>query len=322
MDNSIVERINSFFDFNKMYNDIQKLNIVAWNGAISMSQVDLWLDNFTGEFLGDSQAEKNLALNMLRNYTYYTDREIKHFCKVIYELYIHSKIADYNSSKKHEGLTDAQKEAEAVKNTKFISLGIPSESGSLILYWFRDANLLPKTVFQLDDDIPENLVVLDDVSISGSQAVRYLKKIKNIQERKVYFLCFLCTDEAEKNIKKQYPDITIIVASKIHSFCKAFSDDSVFFSADTDEYKAITKNLFEHYGNKVVQEYPTPEDAYMSKYPLGYGDAQQMFSFFYNTPNNTLPLIWIENAGWNPLFKRTEKIYSPEIEVKNDERFL
>ena len=305
-----------------MFNDIKRMNNIAWDGVLSMSRVNLWLDNFTGEFLSDAQAEKNLALNILRYYTYYSENEIKHLCRVIFEFYIHTKITEYNTDKQYVLLSDVQKEAEAIKHTRFVSLGNPSESGSLILYWFRDANALPKGMFQVDDSIPDNLVVLDDVSISGTQAVNYLKKTAHIKGRKLYFLCFMCTEDAEKSIKKQYPEITIISASKLYDFCMAFSDNSIFFSADNDDIRIITKEMFEHYGKKVVKGYPTQNNAYMEDFPLGYGNAQQMFSFFYNTPNNTLPLIWIENAGWNPLFKRSEKIYSSDIEVKKDERFL
>ena len=322
MDNIIVERINKAFDLDQMHNEIKRMNNIAWDGVLSMSQVSLWLDNFTGEFLNDTLAEKKLALNVLRYYTYYSEKEIKHFCKAVFELYIHTKITEYNTNKRFLGLSDAQKEAEVIKRTKFVSLGIPSESGSLILYWFRDANSLPKDVFQVDDSISENFVVIDDVSISGSQAVKYLNNFKDIKGRKIYFLCFLCTEDAEKSIKKQYPEITIISASKLYDFCKAFSDNSVYYSQDNIDFKIVTKEMFEYYGRKVVKDYPTHNDSFMEKYPLGYGDAQQMFSFFYNTPNNSLPLIWIEHAGWKPLFKRLEKIYSSDIEVKNDEKFL
>jgi len=43
--------------------------------------------------------------------------------------------------------------------------------------------------------------------------------------------------------------------------------------------------------------------------PLGYANGQYTFGFFYNTPDNTLPLFWSSNAQWIPLMKRYEKIY-------------
>ena len=322
MDKDLLSRINNAFNFDKMYNEVKRLIVVAWNSAISIAQVDTWLNNFTGDYLGDSQAEKALAINVLLNFTYYSKDEIKHLCKVIFDMYIHTKISEYINSNTYLELSDSQKEARIINNTKFISLGMPSESGALVLYWFREANSLPKFVFQINDKIPENFVIIDDVSLSGSQAVRYLDDIENNNDRHVYFLCFFCSEEAEKKIHEKHPNITIISASKIYDNCKAFSNNSVYFNKETVDFKEITKELFSHYGEKVVKGYPTPEDAYMEKYPLGYGDSQQLFGFFYNTPNNTLPLIWISNAGWKPLFIREEKNYSSKVEEKKDEKFL
>jgi len=162
MDNSIVEQINKSLDFEKLYKEIIKLNAIAWDGDLSITQIDSWLNNFTGEFLNDEQAERALAINLLLNFTYYTKDEVKHFCKVVFDMYIHAKMDEYNRNPKFKNYSDAQKEANIVKNTKFVSLGNPSESGSFILYWFRKVNDLPKSVFEVDDCIPESFDVLNE----------------------------------------------------------------------------------------------------------------------------------------------------------------
>ena len=46
---------------------------------------------------------------------------------------------------------------------------------------------------------------------------------------------------------------------------------------------------------------------------LGYGDAEVLVALEYNTPNNSLPIIWVENEDWNPLFKRYEKKYAARL---------
>lgn len=48
------------------------------------------------------------------------------------------------------------------------------------------------------------------------------------------------------------------------------------------------------------------------KHPLGYDDSQLLIAFEYNTPNNTLPIIWSSTNNessnietiWHPIFER------------------
>ena len=70
------------------------------------------------------------------------------------------------------------------------------------------------------------------------------------------------------------------------------------------------KKFAVHYGKKV-----------RPSYSLGYNDGQLAFGFFYNTPDNSLPIFWAENNDWYPIIKRYDKIYdkSKYIEL---ERFV
>jgi hypothetical protein len=64
------------------------------------------------------------------------------------------------------------------------------------------------------------------------------------------------------------------------------------------EHRENCKTLAEAYGTELEPSHP-----------LGYGDGQYAFGFYYNTPDNTLPIFWSETAGWFPVMKRYEKIY-------------
>ena len=46
-----------------------------------------------------------------------------------------------------------------------------------------------------------------------------------------------------------------------------------------------------------------------------------LISFYYNTPNNTLPIFWASTHGWNPLLPRTEAKKSSNLS-KNENLFL
>ena len=58
-----------------------------------------------------------------------------------------------------------------------------------------------------------------------------------------------------------------------------------------------------------------------SENPLGYKNGEYAFGFFYNTPDNTLPIFWGTNNGWCPIFKRYDKNYKRK-NLEINERFL
>jgi hypothetical protein len=45
----------------------------------------------------------------------------------------------------------------------------------------------------------------------------------------------------------------------------------------------------------------------LPSHPLGFGSGQYLIGFFYNTPDNCLPVLWAESSDWTPCFKRFDK---------------
>ena len=43
---------------------------------------------------------------------------------------------------------------------------------------------------------------------------------------------------------------------------------------------------------------------------LGYNNDAYAFGFFYNTPDNTLPIFWSDHGDWKPIMKRYDKKYT------------
>ena len=50
----------------------------------------------------------------------------------------------------------------------------------------------------------------------------------------------------------------------------------------------------------------------MKSHPLGFADGQHLFGFYYNTPDNTLPIFWCKSPNWSPAFVRYGKVYGIE----------
>ena len=89
----------------------------------------------------------------------------------------------------------------------------------------------------------------------------------------------------------------------------------VFESENRKRYLDLTARMCQYYGSIITKGHPEAEG-----YPLGFDQAQSLFCFFYNTPDNTLPIFWCDRNGWKPLFKRYEK-YSNRNEVPINDVF-
>ncbi len=318
MDNIIDDELKEFID-NEINEEnfielIEKTSIVAWDGQVKERKIYEWLSNFTGEYLGDVNIEHKLALWLLLNFTYYTIKDVKKLCKEIFQQFLREELKE---GKFEEGLSRNKKIEKILEDTCFVPLGNPSESGAMILYDFRTENKLGKKLFEVKQKKYRCLVLIDDVTISGSQAIDYLKDC-TIQADKVYLLVFMASPTAIKNIKKNNK-LKLIYSILLDSRTKCFSEDSFVFRGEKEEkIKILAMKMSEYYGKKIMITF---SDAYMKNFPLGFNHDQQMLGFYYNTPDNTLPIFWCDE-NWISVFFRYNKIYGKGKVEFDDEQYI
>jgi hypothetical protein len=107
------------------------------------------------------------------------------------------------------------------------------------------------------------------------------------------------TEEGINSVKNETLFDNVATVFSIDKSFECFSDTSRYFCKSIDEIeKDFCKEMCKKYGNELWEQHP-----------LGYKDGQLLLSFFHNTPDNTLPVFWAENANWIPIFKRFHKIY-------------
>ncbi len=320
-----VDDIQNLINLDTLKNQILQTSISAWNQHITRTSLDRWLRNFNGDALGSVIAEQTIAAWLLMNFTYYTKDEVRELCRVIYRKYIHNKLEqEYYRSSKDPTSTKIRR---ILQRTIFIPLGNPSESGALILYNFRTANALPKTLFEqpkdwnqkLSDDSIDDIVLIDDVTLSGSQAIEYINSL-TIGSVQPTLLTFFATPDAIDNLQHKAPNIVGMYAHYLDARAKLFDDSSfVFSNDDCAGIKELAYTLCIHYGKMIVENELPPTESYMKSYPLGFADGQQMFGFWYNTPDNSLPIFWCDSPNWKPAFTRYNKIYNIEgVDIQDD----
>lgn len=319
----------------KIKKKIRFLTENAWNRKIDWTDVTNWLDNFeSSEDI--NQCEKIQMLHLLSQFMYFGEREIKQLLKCIYrDKYRYNVIR--NIRKKNKDTTERnlinRLFTREKLNTRFLGVGNPSESGTHLLYYFRQENSLSKKHFTSVDQIfskeesitsdregktyinqivslretaVTNYVFLDDMCGSGSQACDYLNKIvEDIKELnpKVtisYYVLFANRagiDRVKNNTKFDNVDCIF----ELDDSFKCFSENSRHFkSIDPPINKSFSSEIATKYGTMIYPEFP-----------LGFADNQLLIGFNHNTPDNTLPIMWFEENGmdWNSIFKRYNKIY-------------
>ena len=304
---------------------IKVLNETIWEGRVPEPCIREWLDNFRRNG-ADTAKERLHALYMLSNIMYFGSDQMRELLRALYrDLYrypIVERIRRANGDTTDQTLI-AQAFSDELRRTRFFGVGNPSESGSHLLYYFRQENGLPKTQFihtheifrrdtatgRLSLRFPDvkRYVFIDDFCGTGKQGTEYsrdlVSDVKTLDASVVvaYYVLFATSDGIGRVRAAAGFDEVAFVYELDNTF-KYFHRDSRYFAvppAGID--KAFAEVMSREYGSQL-----TPS------HPLGYGDCQLLIAFHHNTPDNTLPIIWYDEAGgvpWTPVFRRYPKYY-------------
>lgn len=308
---------------------IMKLSQNLWENKVDGVSLERWLGNFKSSD-NYKECEQTHVLYLLSNFMYFGTREIRELLKSLYrDKYLKPLIqsirrdsGDCKDIRKIGGIIDFE-----IKSTRFLGIGNPSESGTHLLYFFRQENGLGKDNFihsheilSFDRSDKNNLkikmkkpdikryVFLDDVCGSGTQAIEYSKELisdmKSVDSSiQVYYFTLFSTVKGMQNIRDNSLFDKVDCIFELDESFKCFSDDSRQFRNESELpiSKLFAKELCENYGMKLLNG--NKRDC------LGYKDSQLLLGFAHNTPDNTLPIVWVDNMEWEPLFKRYNKYY-------------
>ena len=287
-DKRVIEEIASLSS-NDLEEQIRAISHSAWNGQLEMLTLNSWLGNFTGEFFENKTAEQNLALWLALHFVFYTDQDIRSLSRNLWWKFVHQKMEEYSSSGFMKDKTLDEKYQYIIENTRICPLGNCGGSGTNVCYFFRQSNGLKKEMFGLNGDKFEYLILVDDATVSGHQAMECLEDYKLISCESKYVLNYISTVKAKEYIG----DSACLISSiELDDKSKCFDENSYVFSRHKS-WISVAKRMCKYYGEKL-----DPRN------PLGYRRGQYAFGFYYNIPNNSLPIFWGTLGGWVPLFNR------------------
>jgi hypothetical protein len=311
---------------------IRRLKMLSerlWEGRCKSPDIDAWLNNFDGRCCGgDSEKERLHALYLLAHVSYFGLPEIRVLLRAMFRDLFRYPIVQA-LRRELGGTKDAeligQRFDEELQATRFVGMGNPAESGTHLLYYFRQENRLSRSLFvhqhelltsvptELDVDFSppdlKRIVFIDDFCGSGEQSVRYSNKVLRILDdvatrrgrRVEYFYFVLFGTIAGLEYARTHSRFDVVEAvGELDSTDQTFGVGARIFKRCPNE---ITPETSRHIAFQYGQElYPD--------WPLGYEDGQLLFAFSHNIPDNSLPILWFDEGrpAWSAIFPRHPKI--------------
>ncbi len=309
------------------FEKIKTLSESLWERRAERPAVDQWLANFEADWEADP-SEQLHALFLLSHFMYFGDREIRVLLRSLYrDLYRYPIIESLR--RERDDTTDSGALAIAFEDelikTRFLGLGNPAESGTHLLYYFRQENRLPKDLFvhthqvfggRLDSEDLRvaqaevtRYVLLDDFCGSGNQAREYSEKVigmlrdassrEGLDVEIDYYVLFATTEGLER-VREDSDFNRVDAVYDLDESYRLFGESTRYFRTHPEEInRDFAHQMCGDYGQRLCPAYP-----------LGYGGCQLLIGFHHNTPDNTLPVFWVEDEEepWSPMFRRYDKV--------------
>jgi|GEM_PF-3387093 len=206
------------------------------------------------------------------------------------------------------------------ENTLYMPIGSDGKSGAMIAYNFRTINDLSSSYFMSSENLElvksgtiHNLVLVDDIIASGDQSSKELVKVADKARimgiKNVYLVtAFGFKDGIDRIRNTQVADVFSAVE---------YDDRDTVMNLDSLFYKELPHDRRQQYLEAISKYYGGYGYVGENKLPIG-----GLISFYYNTPNCTLSMIWGSHNGWIPLFERKHEPNVKELDVYTMEEFL
>lgn len=306
-------------DIEHYINDlIRKIDILSeycWGGLPKENSIKEWINNF------ETKEEQANALFLASKFMLFSVDQVKVLLKNLYKKFFLDPLLQKNI---RDGIDVKANWYNILNNefqqTRFIPVGNPSESSAHLLYYFRSINQLELKLFISLGEIFEfkygkdtflnnnikRYIFIDDLIGSGSQAKTYnssiIEKAKTINENiSIEYYSLFATNEGLKNIRDNTKfDIVDSLFILDESF-KALEENSRYFNnSKLPDFinLEIIKSMVEKYKNKFEDEIGGS---------TGFSNNQLLLGFYYNIPDNSLPMFWQKSSKWKPFFERIHK---------------
>lgn len=194
---------------------------------------------------------------------------------------------------------------------KSCEIGINSEEDKELIRVFE------KDVLLKDEKIKDKvrLIILEDFTGSGSDIIETLNYLYSSQLpfKEIVFASYIITYKAinrlERWIKRNNSDgrrYFYAYGILIPEEAKCCGNNNSYLKLDwhnesIDICENVSQTCEDVYNKRFFEEDRL-------KYVYGYENVKIAFVYYYNCPDNSLPIIWCDKGGWKPLFPRVSRI--------------
>jgi len=246
-----------------------------WKGVRTQEEIESWLLMFEDH-------ERDVAVRLLSNARYYAQDAIDERLRILHGKFM--RTID-----------------QRVKRVWFFGMGEASKSGHMLLYRYRAVNGLSASHFKdlrvLPAFVAKNIRILafvDDFIGTGQQVTRFwneeLKGQHGIEKAELYCLVLFAFQRAIEHIHAETP-LRVICVEQLDKRDRVFSSECTIFGNEEERVRA--EEICRRHGEVLCPQHP-----------LGYDDSQALIAFDYQTPNNSLPILWSSAKTWIPIFSR------------------
>lgn len=263
--------------FTNLKHHVQEITKLTqqWKGVRNQEQIESWLLMF-------EEDERNVAIQLLRSVKYYKQEKIDELLRVLHGKFI-------------------REIQHTLRSVWFFGMGGPSKSGRMLLYHYRTVNGLRESLFQERRMLRafaakgiHTLAFVDDFIGTGKQVAAFwheeLKDHRGIDKAQLYCLVLFAFQSGVEYVEAQTP-FRVICVESLDERDRVFSAECPVF--DSGEERGRAEEICRRHGEVLCPNHP-----------LGYDDSQALIAFEYQTPNNSLPILWSNAKGWNPIFER------------------
>lgn len=279
------------------------IDMGVWEG-VKKERLDGWIG-----CLNNCDA-KLLAAYLLDNLTYRSREQYASLLDFVFQDLMVSTPEDTHQVRLLDELTLRKTKASkfAIQIAPVIGLSAPpTKSGPYILRlaqrryriqndWLSWPNRL------VSADKITHLYLIDDFCGTGEQFSHFLSSIQlnEIREKspeiKIYYLVTTIHAAGKKLIADKYPFVEVICAEQLSDANSILSDT------------ALKRYQIQGFAEKIKNQYAAAIEytdlPVSGKLAVGFGGLGLSYGFTHATPNNTLPIFWMETPKLTPLLDR------------------
>jgi len=183
----------------------------------------------------------------------------------------------------------------------------PTKSGLLVCRFYRRLLKLNQAfmIWPWQIDFAKTIGVnaflfVDDFLGTGDQFSRFMTHF-SINDKLVntdaIYAPLVAHEKGINDLRKSYPELRICAVERLSEKYNLFAEDSLCFQDQNNINTPLS--AYEFYDN-LIKDRNLP----ISSFKNGYGNFAIAYGFEHATPDNCLPIFWIQNENWQPLLER------------------